>query len=219
MRLSAANLACLRGGRWVFAGLSFQIAAGETMAVTGRNGAGKTSLLRVIAGLLRPAHGRVTLEGGNGERSLAEQAHYLAHSDPAKPALTVSENLGFWTHFLGGKSDNAALERVGLAQVADLPAGYLSAGQRRRLSLARLLAAIRPIWLLDEPGAALDAAGQDLLRELMRDHLGAGGIIVAAVHEPLRLEGVKELKLADGPVLPPGQNENEDGPSQRRNGS
>ncbi len=135
--------------------------------VTGRNGAGKTTLLRLIAGLLEPAHGRIELTGGASEMSLPEQAHYLGHRDALKPALTVLENLQFWYAFLGGRDAPAAsaLETVGLGGLADLPAGYLSAGQRRRFSVARLLAAPRPIWLLDEPTAALDTAGQQRLAD------------------------------------------------------
>lgn len=197
MRLSAHDLGCVRGGREVFEGLNFAVVAGEALAVTGRNGAGKTTLLRVIAGLLEPAGGGLELTGGAPDASLAEQAHYLGHRDALKPALSVRENLEFWYAFLGGRAAPAAsaLEAVGLDGLAELPAAYLSAGQRRRLAIARLIAAPRPIWLLDEPTAALDAASQQRLGELMRDHLGGGGIIVAATHGPLGLEGGRELRL------------------------
>src|SRR4029077_11087238 len=133
------------------------------------------------------------------ELTLAEQAHYLGHRDALKPALSVGENLDFWRNFLSGaaKDPRAALERVGLDHASDLPAAYLSAGQRRRLSLARLLAVHRPIWLLDEPTTALDAAGQALLAQIMRDHLASGGIIVGATHGPLDVgeAAVQELRL------------------------
>ena len=197
MRLSAHDLGCVRGGREVFEGLNFAVVAGEALAVTGRNGAGKTTLLRVIAGLLEPAGGGLELLGGAPDASLAEQAHYLGHRDALKPALSVRENLEFWYAFLGGRAAPAAsaLEAVGLDGLAELPAAYLSAGQRRRLAIARLIAAPRPIWLLDEPTAALDAASQQRLGELMRDHLGGGGIIVAATHGPLGSEGGRELRL------------------------
>ena len=197
MRLSAHDLGCVRGGREVFEGLNFAVVACEALAVTGRNGAGKTTLLRVIAGLLEPAGGGLELTGGAPDASLAEQAHYLGHRDALKPALSVRENLEFWYAFLGGRAAPAAsaLEAVGLDGLAELPAAYLSAGQRRRLAIARLIAAPRPIWLLDEPTAALDAASQQRLGELMRDHLGGGGIIVAATHGPLGLEGGRELRL------------------------
>jgi heme exporter protein A len=201
MRLSGRDLACLRGGREVFTGLNFSADSGEALVVTGHNGAGKTTLLRLIAGLLEPAQGEIELSGGAADASLPEQAHYLGHRDALKPALTVLENLQFWYAFLGGRDAPAAsaLEPVGLAGLAGLPAGYLSAGQRRRLSVARLLAAPRPVWLLDEPTAALDAAGQQRLLGLMQAHLAGGGIIVAATHGPLGLDGAKELRLGTAP--------------------
>ena len=197
MRLTARELGCVRGGREVFEGLNFAVAGGEALAVTGRNGAGKTTLLRLIAGLLEPARGALDLEGGAPEATIAEQAHYLGHRDALKPALSVRENLAFWYAFLGGRDAVAAsaLEAMGLASLAGLPAAYLSAGQRRRLAIARLIAAPRPIWLLDEPTAALDTASQQRLAELMRSHLGGGGIILAATHGPLGLEGTRELRL------------------------
>jgi heme exporter protein A len=198
MRLLASGLTCMRGGREVFSALTFEAPAGELLAVTGRNGSGKTSLLRLIAGLLTAAAGSLTLEGGDGELTLAEQAHYLGHRDALKPALSVLENLQFWRDFLGGKPSDPSqgLEAVGLAHAADLPAAYLSAGQRRRLSLARLLAVRRPVWLLDEPTTALDATGQDMVAGLMRDHLAGGGLIVAATHSPLGL-AARELRIGD----------------------
>src|SRR6185312_16397832 len=166
MRLLAVNLACHRGGRDVFAGLGFAVGAGEILAITGRNGAGKSSLLRTIVGLVRITRGSLTLEGGDPELTIAEQAHYLGHLDALKPSLTVGENLRFWAQYLGASKPAAdgiavALTTVGLGTLADLPAAYLSAGQRRRLSIARLLAVKRPVWLLDEPTAALDREAQD----------------------------------------------------------
>jgi heme exporter protein A len=196
MRLSGQNLTCVRGGREVFSGLGFSAASGEALAVTGPNGSGKTSLLRMVAGLLAPADGTVALEGGEAELSLPEQAHYLGHRDALKPALTVLENLSFWREFLGGEAQDAGscLAAVALDHATHLPAAYLSAGQRRRLSMARLLAVRRPVWLLDEPTSALDAAGQDLFLDLMRDHLARDGIIVAATHMPLGIES-RDLRL------------------------
>ena len=204
MRLVGRDLACVRGGREVFIGLSFAVAAGEALAVTGPNGAGKTTLLRLIAGLLEPAQGQLELVEGAADTTLAEQAHYLGHRDALKPALSVQENLEFWYAFLGGRDAPAAssaaavlsaLDAVGLRPLIGLPAAYLSAGQRRRLAIARLVAAPRPIWLLDEPTAALDAASQDRLAGLMRAHLAGGGIIVAATHGPLGLPAAGELRL------------------------
>lgn len=209
MRLSGADLGCVRGGRQVFRDLSFAVGAGEALAVTGPNGVGKSTLLRLVAGLVRPTHGRLELVGGDPELTTGEQAHYLGHQDALKPALSVAENLEFWAEFLGGAAgqtraghspekgsfSRAALAAVGLDGLAHLPAAYLSAGQRRRLSLARLVTVARPIWLLDEPTSALDIAAQATLAGLMRSHLAAGGLILAATHGPIGLDGVLELRL------------------------
>jgi heme exporter protein A len=200
MRLSGRDVRCVRGGREVFSGLDFEASSGEALAVTGANGSGKTSLLRLIAGLLTLSGGSIDLDGGDTELTLAEQAHYLGHRDALKPALSVMENLWFWRDFLGGEASDAgeSLAEVGLDHAAHLPAAYLSAGQRRRLSVARLLAVRRPIWLLDEPASALDAAGQTMFAALMGDHLKRGGLIVAATHAPLGLPA-KELRIGGAP--------------------
>ena len=196
MRLSGSGVRCVRGGREVFSGLDFVASAGEALAVTGRNGSGKTSLLRLIAGLLTQADGSIGLEGGAGELSLPEQAHFLSHRDALKPALSVVENLAFWQEFLGGEAFDIAdsLAAVGLDHAASLPAAFLSAGQRRRLSIARLLAIRRPIWLLDEPTNALDTSGLAMFSNLMGDHLARGGLIIAATHAPLGI-AARELRI------------------------
>jgi len=200
MRFSGVDLACQRGGREVFAGVGFSVASGEVLTVTGRNGAGKSSLLRMLIGLVRLAAGRLTLEGGDDELSVAEQAHYLGHQDALKGSLSVAENLQFWAGYLGGPDTiDAPLEAVGLKGLASLPAAYLSAGQRRRLSIARLIAVPRPIWLLDEPASTLDAAAVERLADLMRSHLAGGGLIIAASHGPIGISGAQELRLGDAP--------------------
>ena len=198
MRVLASDLACVRGGRQVFSHLDFAVVGGEALLVLGPNGAGKSSLLRVLAGLVRSTAGQIRFEGGDPELTIGEQAHYLGHQDALKPSLTVAENLAFWISMLGGareESAEAALSPVGLGAIAGLPAGYLSAGQRRRLSIARLLAVKRPIWLLDEPTSALDVSGQAMLAAVMGQHLAGGGLILAATHGPVGLERTKELRL------------------------
>lgn len=196
MRLEGSGLTCIRGGRQVFSGLTFGLSGGEALLVTGHNGAGKYSLLRIIAGLLRIGSGQLAFDGSEAEKTIPEQAHYLGHQDALKPSLTTAENLTFWVRYLGSNEPvQPALATVGLAGLAELPAAYLSAGQRRRLSVARLLATKRPIWLLDEPTTALDREGQDMLAGLMRQHLAGGGLILAAAHGPIGLEQARELRL------------------------
>lgn len=205
LTLRGDDLVCQRGGREVFSGLHFALSSGQALAVTGRNGAGKSSLLRMIAGLLRIEGGTLALLGGDAERSIGEQAHYLGHQDALKPSLSVIENLEFWSAWLGrtwlGRSEvgggecRPALKAVGLDTLAALPAAYLSAGQKRRLSLARLVAIPRPIWLLDEPSSALDASAQTMLLSLMRTHLGNGGMIIAATHSDIGIENIRQLRI------------------------
>jgi heme exporter protein B len=194
--LDVENLACSRSGRRVFAGVSFRLGPGEALLVTGRNGAGKSTLLGVIAGLLAPEAGRVRASG-IGERTLSESLHLVGPRDALKGALTAEENLGFARAMLGDPAlpPREALEAVGLAHAAALPVAYLSAGQRRRVALAQLLVARRPLWLLDEPTAALDTGAQEILLGLLRQHLAEGGLIAAATHARLPIEGAKELRI------------------------
>jgi len=196
--LTAENLACARGDKRLFDGLNFRVMAGQALAVEGANGAGKTSLLRVIAGFLAPVAGRLIVKAEGRENDDAEERGkvigWLGHQDGLKPQLSVREQLDFFANLYGKRTDSGVLEQVGLARQADLPCRYLSAGQKRRLGLARLLASKRPLWLLDEPFAALDASGQQLVGQLMARHCGAGGLIIAATHEPLGL-GNESLKL------------------------
>jgi heme exporter protein A len=196
--LIAEKLTCTRGERVLFSALSFRVKAGQALAVEGANGAGKTSLLRLIAGFLAPPAGRLIVKIAGKESDDAEErgklVGWLGHQDGLKPQLTVAEQLDFFAALYRGKADAAVLEQVGLTRQADLPCRYLSAGQRRRLALARLLVCRRPLWLLDEPFAALDTTGQALVAHLMAHHCGAGGIIIAATHEPLGLSN-ESLKL------------------------
>ena len=200
MRLVAEDLAGERGGEPVFSDVGFSLASGEALTVTGPNGSGKSTLLRVVAGLLPPAAGTVGLEGGGEDfPTVASASHYLGHQHAMKIALTVAENLAFWRDFLGdadlGISD--ALDTVGLAGIGHLPFGYLSAGQKRRAAIARLLVSRRPLWLLDEPTAGLDKASDERFAGLMKAHLASGGMIVAATHLPLGLEGAAELRMGN----------------------
>jgi heme exporter protein A len=199
MRLSAHDIALERGGRMLFAGLDFELDEGAALVVVGPNGAGKSSLLRALAGFLPLAEGRFACERGDADMSIGEQAHYLGHADALKSALTAGENLSFWAGVLGGDARRnswlAALARLGLAHVADFPVRALSAGQKRRVALARLLVARRPLWLLDEPTTALDASAQDLFAGIMAEHLASGGSIVAATHAPLGLRDARTLRL------------------------
>ncbi|TIW66296.1 MAG: heme ABC exporter ATP-binding protein CcmA, partial [Mesorhizobium sp.] len=177
MRLIAENLGGERGGETVFSGIGFALEKGEALVVTGPNGAGKSTLLRVIAGLLRAAEGRVQVEaGGEAFPTVAAASHYLGHLNAMKTALSVAENLRFWRDFCGEPAlgVDEALETVGLGGIGHLPFGYLSTGQRRRASIAKLLVSHRPIWLLDEPTAGLDKASEERFAGLMRGHLEEG---------------------------------------------
>lgn len=200
VELVASQLRIARGPRVVIDGLSLSVPSRHALVLTGPNGAGKTTLLRALGGLIAPESGAIALIGGDGELTVGEQSHLVSHRDAVKAALTVIENARFWAQYLGGGVERIlpALERLGLDALSDVPAGYLSAGQRRRLGLARLLLADRRLWLLDEPTVSLDAASVETLGGIVRDHLAAGGMVVAATHVPLPLgqnAATNELRL------------------------
>ncbi|MEL4376470.1 heme ABC exporter ATP-binding protein CcmA [Brucella cytisi] len=198
MRLEAENLAGERGGETIFAGLSFALSEGEALVVTGPNGSGKSTLLRIICGLLLPEAGKVELREDSTVLPVRAACHYLGHQNAMKPALSVRENLSFWQKFNGAAQTeiDEALEAVDLPGVEHLPFGYLSTGQKRRVSIAKLLVSHRPLWIVDEPTAGLDKASEARFAELMRGHMRDGGMIVAATHIPLGLEGVSALDMA-----------------------
>ncbi|MGF6257738.1 heme ABC exporter ATP-binding protein CcmA [Ensifer sp. LBL] len=202
MRLMAEGLSAKRGEDLIFNDISFVLDASEALVVTGPNGSGKSTLLRVLAGLLRPESGHLKLENAPPEIAHpSELSHYLGHRNAMKRELTVAENLSFWRDFMGdspegkGATLTEAVEAVGLPDIAHLPFGYLSAGQQRRMAMAKLLIAYRPIWILDEPTAALDAGADRLFADLVKAHLGKGGIVIAATHQPLGLDRTKELHM------------------------
>ncbi|MFT4098003.1 MAG: heme ABC exporter ATP-binding protein CcmA [Rhodoblastus sp.] len=203
MRLLAENISVDRGGRRIVEGVDFVLDDGQALILSGPNGAGKSTLLRAIAGLLPLSGGALSLDGESED--VAAALHYVGHAEGVKPALTVRENLDFWSAFLaregaaGGLAAADALAAFGLAHVIEIPAGYLSAGQKRRVALARLLVAPRPIWLLDEPTTALDVRAQASLAAVMARHRASGGIVLAATHSPVGLENAAELKLGTGP--------------------
>jgi len=202
MRLVAEGLSATRGEDLIFRDIAFEIAGGEALVVKGPNGSGKSTLLRVLAGLLPARSGSAKLLAApHPVERVSEAAHYLGHRNAMKRELTVEENLSFWKTFLGdmaggtGVPVEEAVEAVGLGGIAHLPFGYLSAGQQRRMAMAKLLVAWRPVWILDEPTAALDAAAEDMFAGLVTAHLARGGIAIAATHQPLGLEGVQELTM------------------------
>lgn len=200
--LTVSDLAARRGEDLIFSGISFALQAGEALIVTGRNGSGKSTLIRVIAGLLASETGRVSVsvEGVAVPRA-AEACHYLGHRNAMKREMTVEENLIFWKRFLGDFAGGSGVEpenaaaQLGLAELLHLPFGYLSAGQQRRMAMAKLLCAWRPVWLLDEPTAAVDVQSEELFASLMRGHMEKGGIIIAATHQDLGLEGAQRLPM------------------------
>lgn len=192
--LRVEALALSRGGRALFEDLSFAAASGAYVEVQGSNGSGKTSLLRALAGLLRPRSGVIAIEGVD-EPAVA--LHYIGHANALKREAKVREHLHYWAGLFGGApSEDFASKMLDLGRVLNLPVRVLSQGQARRLALARLIVAPRPIWLLDEPAAALDASGKAVLNELIASHRASGGIVVAAVHEPLGAPPSQTLRVS-----------------------
>ncbi|PRX08845.1 UNVERIFIED_ORG: heme exporter protein A [Martelella mediterranea] len=204
LRIEATGLSVSRGDMLIFSNLAVSLRAGESMVFTGANGAGKSTALRALLGLVGPTDGTALFfDNDDAEgRPLAPAAHYLAHQNAMKPELTARENLAFWQKMMGDFAGGTGLdiveaaEAIGLSGTLDLPFGYLSAGQKRRIAFARLLVAHRPVWLLDEPTAALDTAARKTLTELMNAHLGEGGIVIAATHEPLGLANQQTLEFS-----------------------
>jgi heme exporter protein A len=200
-RLEARDLACLRGERLVFRRLSFALGGGEALRLTGPNGSGKSSLLRLLAGLARPAAGVLAWNGAAVADDLdahRRRALFLGHLDAVKPWLTTAENLAFWAalHDAPRESGASALARFGLAAQRDLPARFLSQGQRRRLALARFAAIPARLWLLDEPTSGLDEASVATVEALIAEHCAAGGLAVVSTHLALALPGRAALDLA-----------------------
>lgn len=195
------NLQCIRGERLVFEGLDFALGDGDALVLTGPNGAGKSTLLRLMAGLLRPSAGIMTWDADDiSEDPGAHNARlvYIGHADAVKPSLTVLENVSFWADVsgAGGLQPMAALEALKTGHLADLPARYLSAGQRRRVSLTRMLTSPAKLWLLDEPTTALDRDAAAALGALVARHREAGGMVVVSTHMPLGLDDPISLDLA-----------------------
>ena len=196
LRLSAIDIAAERGGREVFSRLSLSVQSGELLAVTGPNGAGKSTLLRLLAGLLKPSAGKIQFDP-EAEASRPQRMHYLGHLDALKPGFTLAENLAFWRR-LGdepGRPVADALDAVGLKALAETPVLYLSAGQCRRVAIARLLVARRPVWLLDEPASGLDKAAEGRLGAIIEQALEEGTIVVAASHQALPVPATATLQL------------------------
>jgi heme exporter protein A len=188
MIVLAANLSVARGGVTVLSGLTFSVGAGQALVLRGPNGSGKTTLLRTLAGLQPPAAGTLDLN--------PDAVAYAAHADGLKSTLTVAENLDFWAQVYGGPSPDAAIAALDLAALTRRRAGELSAGQKRRLGLARLLVTGRPLWLLDEPTVSLDTASVALFAGVVREHLASGGAAIIATHVDLGLPEAEELDLS-----------------------
>lgn len=200
-QLSVTDLTCIRGGRTVFSGLTFSLKKGTGIELRGPNGAGKSSLLRVLAGFIPAATGEIALKGANEDRDFGEHCHYVGHLNGIKRAFTVRENLEFYATFLAdeenpdGMDVDMALDAFDLTTLSDIPAALLSAGQSRRLGLARIALGHRPVWLLDEPSVSLDAASRKSLGRLIAAHMKNGGMVIASTHAPLGVKFGQTLTL------------------------
>ena len=200
MQFFGQIFSCIRGERLVFSGLDFTVEPGSVLALTGNNGSGKTSLLRVMAGLTHPIAGELAWHDGsvadNPERH-HNRIHFVGHLDAVKAALSVYENLQIWASLNGGtdKTISIAFKKMGLKGLENTPGRYLSAGQKRRVSLARLVASHAKLWLLDEPTIALDPASVDALRDLITEHRNSGGMTIVANNIDLRIKDTTELNL------------------------
>ena len=199
MKLVVENLTCRRGLRTIFENLSFSLEGGKGLLLKGANGSGKTTLLRMLAGFIEAAEGEVRLEGGDDELELAEQCHYVGHHNGIKHSFTVRENLEFLGAYLNEEQAmqdyQEALDRFNLNGLEDIPAGIMSAGQKRRLGLARLVLVKRPIWFLDEPSVSLDVQSVEILAGVVTKHIANGGLAIAATHVPLGLDVKDELLM------------------------
>ena len=195
MKLVVDNLTCRRGLRTIFEDLSFSVDEGRGLLLTGANGSGKTTLLRMLAGFIEEASGEVHLEGGDEELELAEQCHYVGHHNGVKHSFTALENLQFLADYFGGDHFEEAIDTFGLQGLEDIPAGIMSAGQKRRLGLSRLVLVKRPVWFLDEPSVSLDKQSVAILAGVVSKHIETGGIVIAATHVPLGLDFADELVL------------------------
>ena len=199
MKLVVDHVDLARGSRKIVADLSFTLASGEALLITGPNGVGKTTLLRAIAGLFTPSAGSIALQGGAPDQTVGESCHFIGLNAGMKSPFSVADNLAFWARYLGGegyeKRVALALARFHLEGLASIPFGYLSSGQKRRLGLARLLVAPRALWILDEPSVSLDAASTTLLSGVVSDHVAAGGMALIATHLPLDIMGARTLQI------------------------
>ena len=200
---SGQGLSCFRGGRLVFANLSFALQPGNALVLRGPNGSGKSTLLRLMAGLIQPLKGRI--QWSDSDAGITDdpdlhygRTHYVGHADAVKPVLTVTENVAFWARLRSPQSDVAgAIDKLGIASLADVPGQFLSAGQKRRVNLARILAVPANLWLLDEPATALDVDAIAALCDAIAEHRAAGGMVVASTHQNLALTDHAVLHLSD----------------------